>query len=283
MVLHIIRSVYRTIVSAPRRIQMYEMRRHLITQMQYGGTRYTCEICGKRARRYKDFDLTSRSRPDGIVPQGRIRNTICPWCGSNLRHRLFWTIGHECLKRCFEARRQRIKVLHFAPEQHLSRRLRMLEYVEYVTADLSRQDVDHRLDLTRLDLPDACIDVVIAIHVLEHIPNDQSAMMEILRILRPGGWAALMVPIIGDTTHEDPSITLPEDRIKYFGQENHVRLYGMDFFDRLCALGFDVKAISYQDVFGTKVERNFQHDAEGTLFIAYKPVVSLLMNPRPCQ
>lgn len=84
----------------------------------------------------------------------------------------------------------------------------------------------------------------------------------------------MMVPIIGEATHEDPSICLPEDRVKYFGQENHVRLYGMDFRDRLCGVGFEVKVIPYEDVFGGTVERNFQHDAEGTLFIAYKPVVS---------
>ena len=250
---------------------MFAARRQVALQMQYGGSRYTCQVCGKRSRRFKDFDMTSRSRPGGIVPPGFVRNTICPWCNANLRHRLFWTIVSKSLKDTADERHRRIKVLHVAPEGCLRQQLSNCGHVEYLTAALSRQDVDLNLDLTCLELPDCSLDVLIAIHVLEHIPDDGSAIREIFRVLRGGGWAGLMVPILGTTTHEDPGITSDEDRIKYFGQANHVRAYGMDFQERLQGAGFDVTVISYRQVFGGQAERNFVHDAEGTFFLASKP------------
>lgn len=112
----------------------------------------------------------------------------------------------------------------------------------FETADLSQDGVTHRVDITRTGLPDAGYDVVIANHVLEHIPDDRSALAELFRLLRPGGVALLAVPSnpTRDTTYENPVVTGPAERWAHFSAHDHVRYYGMDFADRLRALGFEV-------------------------------------------
>ncbi len=54
-----------------------------------------------------------------------------------------------------------------------------------------------RGDALRLPFPDASFDRVIASEVLEHIPDDEAAMAELARVLRPGGSMAVTVPRCG--------------------------------------------------------------------------------------
>src|SRR5205085_3135557 len=123
----------------------------------------------------------------------------------------------------------------FAPEWALRQRLRRLEHLRYVTADLCAPDVDLHVDITALSLEDASFDAVICSHVLEHVPDDEVAMRELRRITAPGGWCLVMVPLdlAREHTHEDPSITEPRDRLRVFGQADHVRFYGPDILGRL--------------------------------------------------
>ena len=118
-----------------------------------------------------------------------------------------------------------------------------LNNVRYVTTDLQESHVSLNSDIQNLPFKDNLFDIVICSHVLEHIPNDQKGMMEIFRVLKKDGWAILQVPLNEDleVTYEDPSITSPLERLKHFGQEDHVRIYGRDYYKRLEQAGFDVK------------------------------------------
>jgi SAM-dependent methyltransferase len=49
-------------------------------------------------------------------------------------------------------------------------------------------------DACRLPLPDGCADVVLSVNLLEHVPEDSIALAEIMRVLRPGAAAILVVP-----------------------------------------------------------------------------------------
>lgn len=131
-------------------------------------------------------------------------------------------------------------VLHFAPERCLEPLLRQRLGSGYQTADLEREDVDLRLDVTDIPLPEESFDVIICSHVLEHVPDDRRAMQELHRILSSNGWALVVVPITRDVTFEDPSIVDPDERLRVFGQRDHVRMYGPDIADRLRSVGFDV-------------------------------------------
>jgi ubiquinone/menaquinone biosynthesis C-methylase UbiE len=99
------------------------------------------------------------------------------------------------------------------------------------------------MDITRLLLRDNCFDVIICSHVLEHVPDDRAAMREMYRVLRKGGWAAILVPTrTGQVkTFEDPGVVSPEERTRLFGQADHVRRYGQDVKNRLEEAGFAVK------------------------------------------
>jgi predicted SAM-dependent methyltransferase len=120
--------------------------------------------------------------------------------------------------------------------------------IDYVSADLSREDVDLNFDLTRIPLPNATFNAIICNHVLEHIPNDRGAMAEFFRVLKPDGWAILQVPIslCLAATYEDFSITDPMDRERAFGQSDHVRIYAMDYVDRLKQAGFVVELFHWR-------------------------------------
>ena len=131
----------------------------------------------------------------------------------------------------------------------LQRRLRQLANLKYTTADLQSPLADEHADICDIPHPDASFDVVLCNHVLEHIPDDLRAMRELRRVLRPGGWAILQVPIDPklERTFEDPSITTPQAREAAYGRHDHVRQYGRDYADRLRRAGFHVDVVRYFD------------------------------------
>ena len=160
----------------------------------------------------------------------------CLNCGSRERHRLLWLwVSRDGGNRLAGKR-----ILHFAPERVVMRRMRGNPL--YETADLHQSGVTHTVDITNVALSDGSYDVVIANHVLEHIPDDRQAMRELFRLLRPGGMALLTVPLNASRqqTYENLAITAPAQRHAHFSAEDHVRYYGLDFADRLADAGFTV-------------------------------------------
>jgi ubiquinone/menaquinone biosynthesis C-methylase UbiE len=140
-----------------------------------------------------------------------------------------------------------LKVLHFAPEQAFYKKFRKLKNLDYVTTDLNSPLADVKADICNLPFEDASFDVIFCNHVLEHIPDDTKAMQELFRILRPGGWGIFQIPLDlkRETTFEDDSITDKKERAKIFGQYDHVRIYGRDYFDKLRNIGFKVEEVDY--------------------------------------
>jgi SAM-dependent methyltransferase len=197
-------------------------RRYLV--MRHRGTAVCCLICGHRYDRFRD----DWNRP----------NALCWRCGSHERHRALWLL----LERQPELLGAARSLLHFAPEWCLEHRLRQVLGLRYVTADLDPDKGELRLDITRLALDDGAFDAVICSHVLEHVQDDAAAIHELYRVVAPGGWVIVMVPLdLGRTaTYEDPAITAPADREYAFWQPDHVRLYAPDIADRLRVPGFTV-------------------------------------------
>jgi SAM-dependent methyltransferase len=137
-----------------------------------------------------------------------------------------------------EMLRQGMRILHVAPEPPVARLLKSLPSVDYRGGDLEREFGPERIDVTAIDYPDGTFDAVICNHVLEHVPDDRRAMSEIRRVLKPGGWAVLLIPLIRrDATVEDVTVADPAERERLFGQHDHVRKYGWDFVARLRSAG----------------------------------------------
>ncbi len=118
----------------------------------------------------------------------------------------------------------------------------------YITADLYNPRAMVNMDITSIQFPDESFDVIYCCHVLEHVMDDRQAMKEFQRVLKRGGWAILLVPITAERTLEDPSVVSPEDRLRVFGQADHVRIYGPDYADRLREAGFEVEVTSINDL-----------------------------------
>lgn len=143
-------------------------------------------------------------------------------------------------------------MLHIAPEECLSNLLQRVPKLEYLTADMLDPSAMIQMDITDIQYPDHSFDVIYCSHVLEHVSDDHKAMCELHRVLKPTGWAAIVVPMTGKATYEDPSVTDPKERERLFGQADHVRIYGPDFKDRLIRAGFAVDAFRAVDLYNRK-------------------------------
>lgn len=166
---------------------------------------------------------------------------MCPRCLSLERHRLLWLF----LTRELRIKEKTLSVLHFAAEPSLRERLQSLPGIRYLAVDLSPARGQAAVDIAKLGLKPESFDMILCCHVLEHIPEDRAALRELFRVLKPGGTAVLQVPILGETTDEDPRITDPHERLRRFGQEDHVRLYGRDIEKRISEAGFRVEGVDY--------------------------------------
>ncbi len=194
----------------------------------FRGKRFTDPINGKSYRKFLPYGYR------------RLRlNALSPGTLSLERHRALWLFLQR--RTGFFSKRE-IKILHIAPEQAFYKRFKKLFGKNYVTADLDSPLADVKADITGLPFADNEFDVILCNHVLEHIPDDRKAMRELHRIMKPGGYGIFQIPLDASRrqTFEDPSVTDPEKRAELFGQYDHVRIYGTDYFERLQSAGFHV-------------------------------------------
>ena len=168
------------------------------------------------------------------------RAKACPYCGAWHRNR--WQ--YYVLKNHSNILTEKCRVLHFAAERHNSKLIRSNRQCEYFTADIIPGRADYVVDITNIQFEDNYFDYIIANHVLEHILDDRKAFSEMARVLKPTGTMILSIPVSKNPqTYEDPSITSEEGRLKAFGQEDHVRLYGQDFKERIAGYGIKIHVI----------------------------------------
>jgi SAM-dependent methyltransferase len=228
-------------------------------EQAYAGNAVECPVCRGTFSQF-------------IGPKG-----FCPRCLAKARQRLVWVYLEDS-----GIEDPGLSILHIAPESGFRKRLE--NHPLYVAGDLeperfARQDAEgsetalgggrrfldggdggvRRIDVTAIPFPDASFDRIIINHVLEHVPDDRLAMRELFRVLKPGGRLIGQHPIKWDraTTYEDPSITSPEERERHFEQDDHVRLYGRDFEDRLRAAGFAVTAVDYRTQLPKQIAKRY--------------------------
>ncbi|GGZ82095.1 class I SAM-dependent methyltransferase [Algibacter mikhailovii] len=196
------------------------------------GSQYTDPIDGKGFKTFLPYGYGNQRN-----------NVLSPSTLSLERHRLLWLY----LKNETTFFTDNLKVLHFAPEQAFYKRFRKMTNLDYVTTDLNSPLADVKADICALPFEDNAFDVILCNHVLEHIPDDSKAMQELYRVLKTGGMGIFQIPqdLNRDKTFEDNTITDKKERAEIFGQYDHVRVYGRDYFDILRRIGFKVEAIDY--------------------------------------
>ena len=216
-----------------------------ILALYYRGKTYTDPIDNKSFRKFLPYGYENPR--EGVLSPSTL---------SLERHRLLWLY----LKNETNFFTDTLKVLHFAPEQAFYKRFKKLENITYTTTDLNSPIADVKADICQLPFADDSYDVILCNHVLEHIPDDTKAMEELHRVLKPGGWGVFQIPqdLNREKTFEDNAITDRKERARIFGQYDHVRIYGRDYFNKLRSIGFKVDEINYTEALGTNAIAKFR-------------------------
>ncbi len=222
------------------------------------GNQYTDPIDGKSFKKFLPYGYEKQRA-----------NVLSPSTLSLERHRLLWLYLQQETN-LFSTPH---KLLHFAPEQAFYKRFKKAKNIQYTTTDLNSPLADVKADICNLPFSDNSFSFILCNHVLEHIPDDTKAMEELYRILKPGGTAILQIPqdYSRATTFEDDSITDPKERARIFGQYDHVRVYGMDYFDKLRSIGFEVNPVKYSDKFTSEEIDRFRLSKNELIPVCKKP------------
>lgn len=201
-----------------------------IAPLVYKGNNVECPVCEKKFRKFLSYGSSVAHR----------ENVLCPYDLTLERHRLMWLYLKQ-QSNFFTA--ESLNVLHIAPEQCFHGLFKKQKNLNYLTGDLESPIADMHFDLHQVPLEDNRFDVIFCNHVMEHVDDALQCMKELHRVMKPGGWGIMQVPL--DTTrtetYEDWSITSPEEREKHFWQKDHVRLFGLDYPDWLRKAGFEVE------------------------------------------
>lgn len=210
-----------------------------------------CIICGKNFVNFYSTGIEEEIfHKHHIIGGGYRENAVCPCCGSIDRERWLSYVLFSKLKVLNNGGR----ILHFAPEEHISSLIRENKKIDYYTGDIEPGKAMHIIDITDMQYKDHVFDYVISSHVMEHIVNEEKAVSEVIRVLKPDGKWIFSFPICMEfKTYEDDSIVTEEQRLKAYGQKDHVRLYGNDFKERFEKYGLKLEIYSPKDELPTEV------------------------------
>ncbi len=244
-------------IPRPILIRLSYVARPIVAAM-LSGNRFTDPIDGKSFKKFLPYGY------------GKQRdNVLSPSTLSLERHRLLW-IYLQNETDFFTAPK---KVLHFAPEQAFYKRFRNQKNLDYTTTDLLSPLADVKADICDLPFKDDQYDLILCNHVLEHIPDDTKAMQELFRVMKPGGMGIFQIPqdLNRATTFEDDSITDQKRRAEIFGQYDHVRVYGRDYFDKLRSIGFTVIEEDYTKKISPELVEKYCHAPGEIIPVVFKP------------
>jgi SAM-dependent methyltransferase len=228
-----------------------------LIKLYYSGNRFEDPIDGSSYRKFLPYGYDKLRE-----------NALCPGTLSLERHRLLWLY----LSRETSFLKDNIRVLHIAPEQVFYTKFKGLDHWDYTTTDLHSPLADVKADICALPFESDNYDLILCNHVLEHIPDDHTAMKELYRVLKKGGTLIAQVPLDENrsVTFEDDSITDQKERTKIFGQYDHVRVYGTDYFNRIESIGFSAEGVNYLPKLSSEERSRYALPKEERIPIAKK-------------
>lgn len=195
----------------------------------------TCPICDSR-----DF-----------TPHRAYRHPRCARCGSLPRNRsaLLLLLHNATLG-------AGARIAHFAPEKGVARKLHGILGDGYERYDLNPAlyQVPGLPDVKKMNLcggldalSAGAYDVVIHNHVMEHLPCNETIVLQRLHgLLKPGGLHIFSVPLTKGSSRADldPALSAKE-RVRLFHQHDHIRKFGRDDFDMTLGMVFGLTRAGY--------------------------------------
>ena len=238
----------------PGRLKLALRRSFLrVSSILNAGSNVSCPCCGSSFRKFARFH--------GL-------NDQCPRCGSLMRQRAVTLYLRDVLR----VPERGGDILHVGPASSVQGWLVSFPGIRYVSVDLDSPLADIKADITDLPFPDQSYDLIVCLHVLEHVQEDRKAISELFRVLRPGGKAVIQVPPSPfEETLEDPTVTDPAERERRYGQYDHVRLCGSDYLERLEEPGFAVTREDYAERLNLATRSLYEIHAGEPFYACVKP------------
>jgi len=243
------------------------------------GNKYQCPACLTNLAYFNSFPDHSyqQLRQNGFIYSLRdfetanLKNNACPACGTGDSNRLYAIYLRDKLSKLDT--NKKYTFIDFAPVPPLAQIIKSYRFINYRSADLFMPDVDDHVDIMDMKIyKNNSVDMFLCAHILEHVTDDIKAMKELFRILKPGGWGIIMVPILLSINkiQEDPNITSENERWKYYGQGEHVRMYSKKgFIQRLASVGFKVHQLDI-NYFGKSVFKKYGISPKSVLYVVSK-------------
>ncbi len=205
----------------------YEFHFRKIIAISYKGSNFQCNLCNTKLKRFV------------ILPT---KDLLCPACGSRSRTRRLWELIQSEIK-------PNMAILEFSPPRIVFREMKKIENIHYYATDFVNEfAADYRYDITAISKKDNFFDLIICYHILEHIIEDSKAIKELYRVLKPDCICFVQTPFKEGEIYEDFNINSKEDRLKAFGQEDHVRVYSVKGLkERLVQTGFYVEVLDFKE------------------------------------
>ncbi|WP_300809018.1 methyltransferase domain-containing protein [uncultured Acetatifactor sp.] len=206
-----------------------------------------CIVCGNGFSEFNPSGIREEIFLQYHIIGGGYRKGTCPCCGTVDRIRWLYYV----LENYTDISNMTGKILHFAPESAIEKYIRKNAEIDYYSCDIAPGEAMHVVDMTDIPYKDGMFDYVISNHVLEHIQDEEKAVLEIKRVLNRNGKWIFSFPICTDRkTIEDKTISSAEQRIQIYGQKDHVRLYGYDYMERFERYGLNIRKYSPKDILG---------------------------------
>jgi SAM-dependent methyltransferase len=231
----------------------------IFAPLVYKGDKVECPVCERKFRKFLSYGSNVAHR----------ENVLCPYDLTLERHRVMWLYLKQ--KTNFFTK-ENLTVMHIAPEQCFHKKFKKQKNLKYTTGDLVSPIADLHFDLHKIPLEDNQYEVIFCNHVMEHVKDDLQCMKELYRIMKPGGWGIMQVPIDSkrNETYEDWSITSEAEREKHFWQKDHVRLYGLNYPKRLAEAGFQVEVVDFSKEMPAEQFERYRIPKEELLYVVRK-------------
>ncbi len=252
-----IKQIYKTIIPEKHRIMLLQKLNYFKSYF-YLGNKVYCNLCNTHFTHFQPHGVGKRFR----------ENAVCLKCGSLERNRFLWL----CLDGLILPQSNTLKVIHFAAEPGLKKKLKKLSFIDYQSADKFPHLGEVQADLTALPFEDNSYDFIICSHVLAHIEEEEKAIIEMKRVLKPSGKIILMTYINWDnaiTEVIDRGMT-KEERVIFYHQDKPLRIHGTDFKTYLSSFNLMVELVSPQDIADQEIIDQLRLDEKDAIFICQK-------------